>query len=142
MAKRKKLPNTEHSLVLRTDFSDDAAWEALCAAIQEPSEEGFKAFVDCISDPAYAGLTVKQLVALSAKGSDCSFVFVADRTALSDPERPVLVVDLYDEPGRTFRVIPREMWGVENNLSIANMDFHEFADHAEPDGVFRGFPQG
>jgi hypothetical protein len=31
------------------------------------------------------------------------------------------------------------MWGVENNLSVANMDFHEFADNVEDDGVFRGF---
>ena len=52
------------------------------------------------------------------------------------------VVDLHAELGRPFRVIPPEMWGVENNLSIANMDFYEFADKAEPDGVFRGFPYG
>jgi hypothetical protein len=33
------------------------------------------------------------------------------------------------------------MWGVENNLSIANMDYSEFADEVDPDGVFRGFPK-
>ena len=48
---------------------------------------------------------------------------------------------MYDEPGRTFRVIPSEMWSVENNLSIANMDFAEFADAVDEDGVFRGFPE-
>jgi hypothetical protein len=138
----KTLPKTENSLMLRTNFSDDTAWSALCAAIQEPSEEGFKAFVDCISDPAYAGLTIEQLVALSPEGIERSFAFIADRRTLTDPERPVLVVDLSAEPGRTFRVIPREMWGVENNLSIANMDFDEFADNVGPDGVFRGFPKG
>jgi hypothetical protein len=26
-----------------------------------------------------------------------------------------------------------------NALSLANMDYSEFADSAEPDGVFRGF---
>ncbi|HET7601047.1 MAG TPA: hypothetical protein VFK09_12185 [Gemmatimonadales bacterium] len=51
------------------------------------------------------------------------------------------MVDLYAEPGRTFRVVPRETWAVENNLSIANMDFAEFADRADPDGIFRGFPE-
>jgi hypothetical protein len=59
----------------------------------------------------------------------------------SDAEQPVLVVDLCEQPGRTFRVIPREMWGVENNLSIANMDYDDFANSADADGVFRGFPQ-
>ena len=137
----KKLPKTDDALLLRTDFSDDAAWAALCEAVQGPSEKGFKAFVACVSDPAYDGMTVEQLVALAPKGGDHSFAFIADRTTFTNPERPVLVVDLYDEPGRTFRVIPREMCSVENNLSIANMDYHEFADSVDPDGVFRGFPQ-
>jgi hypothetical protein len=137
----KKLPKTDRSLLLRTDFSDDAAWAALCEAVQEPSEEGFQARLVCINDTAFDRLTVEQLVALAPKGGDHTFAFIADRIALTIPERPVLVVDLYDAPGRTFRVIPRELWGIENNLSIANMDFNEFADNADPDGVFRGFPK-
>ena len=137
----KKLPKSDNSLLLRTHFSDDAAWAALCEAVREPSEEGFQARVECISDPAYDGLKIEQLVALAPKGGDRTFAFLADRVTLTNPERPVLVVDLYDQPGRTFRVIPREMWGVENNLSIANMDYTEFADGVDPDGVFRGFPQ-
>jgi hypothetical protein len=137
----KPLPKTGHSLVLRTDFSDDAAWDGVCAAIQEPNEDGFKAYVDCISDRTHAGLTVEQLITLAPKGGDHVFAFIVDRVTVANPERPVLVIDLYTEPGRSFRVIPREMWGVENNLSLANMDYNEFADSVDPDGVFRGFPQ-
>jgi hypothetical protein len=137
----KKLPNTNNSLLLRIDFSDDAAWSALCEAVQVPSEEGFQARVDCISDLDYERLTVDQLVVLSPQGGDHSFVFIVDQLALTHPEQPVLVVDLYDQPGRTFRVIPREIWGVENNLAIANMNYHEFADNVDSDGIFRGFPQ-
>lgn len=51
------------------------------------------------------------------------------------------MVDLYDDPGRTFWVIPREMRSVENNLSNANMDYREFADSVAAAGVFRGFPR-
>ena len=51
----------------------------------------------------------------------------------------MLVIDLADQPGRTFRVIPSEMWSVENNLSLANMDFDEFADAVDAAGIFRGF---
>ena len=137
----KKPPKSDNSLLLRTDFSDDAAWAALCEAVQLPSKEGFQARLEYVSDPAYDGLTVEQLVVLAPKGGEHTFAFVVDQVALTDRERPVLVVDLSDEPGRTFRVIPRELWGVENNLSIANMDYHEFADNADPDGVFRGFPR-
>jgi hypothetical protein len=31
------------------------------------------------------------------------------------------------------------MWGVENNLSLANMDWEDFAATVDEDGVFRGF---
>lgn len=52
----KHIPETENSLVLRADFSDDAARESLCRAIQEPVGE-FRAYVDFLSDPQYDGLT-------------------------------------------------------------------------------------
>ena len=135
----KKLPETDDSLLLRTDFSDHAAWAAVCEAAQEPSAEGFQARLECVSDAAYEGLTVEQVIALT--DGERTFVFLADQVTLSHPERPILVVDLFDEPGRTFRVIPREMWGVENNLSLANMDYSDFAANVDPDGVFRGFPR-
>jgi hypothetical protein len=139
LIRMRKLRRTDKSLLIRTDFSDDAAWSALCSALQIPSEEGFLSLHECVSNQAYDGLTVDQLVNLAKKGGDHTFVFVADGLALTGPEQPVLVVDLSDEPGRTFRVIPREMWGVENNLSISNMDYYEFADNTDADGVFRGF---
>jgi hypothetical protein len=137
----KSLPETDTSLLLRTDYSDDAEWMALCEAVQRPNQEGFMAYVDCLSDPSYDRLTVEQLVALCPKGGGRSFAFIADGKTFADPERAVLVVDLYHQPGRTFRVIPGEMWGVENNLSLANMDYFEFAENVDADGVFRGFPQ-
>ena len=136
----KALPHTESSLLLRTDFHSDAAWSALCEATRQPSTEGFTASLECVSDPAFDGLSIDQLVGACRQGDVRRFAFVADRATLTDPERPILVVDLHDEPGRTFRVIPRELWSVENNLSIANMDFRDFADSVGADGVFRGFP--
>jgi hypothetical protein len=138
----KQIPETANALVLRTDFSDDAAWESICAAIEKPAGQfGFRAYVDCVSDPAYDGITTEQVLSLAPEDSNHTFVFVVDRITVSHPEHPILVIDLYDEPGRSFRVVPSEMWGVENNLSIANMDFDEFAGAVDPDGVFRGFPE-
>jgi hypothetical protein len=137
----KPIPETENPVALRTDFSDDGAWQSICAAIAEPDEDfGFRAHVDFVSDPAYEGITTEQILSLLPEDPAHAFIFVVDRLALSHPERPILVVDLDTEPGRVFRVVPSEMWGVENNLSIANMDFDEFAGAVDPDGVFRGFP--
>jgi hypothetical protein len=48
-------------------------------------------------------------------------------------------MDLSDEPGRAFRVPARCFPDVSANLSIANMDFSEFADAADGSGTFRGF---
>ena len=140
----KPLPETEHALVLRTEFSDEAAWRSLCAAIEMPDPRyGFRAFVDIVSDLTFDGISVEKLLALSRLSTYRSYMFVADELALKHPEQPLLVIELDEESdfGRTFRVIPSEMWGVENNLSIANMDFADFADSVDPDGIFRGFPE-
>ena len=48
-------------------------------------------------------------------------------------------MDLFEELGRTFRAIPSAIQSIENNLSITNMDFREFADNLDADGVFRAF---
>jgi hypothetical protein len=58
---------------------------------------------------------------------------------VTHPEMPLVAVDLHDEPGRWFRVVPSRMWSVENNVPW-NMFFREFADATDTDGVFRGFP--
>jgi len=134
----KTIPETRHAAVLRTDFSDDDAWDEVCDEIRTPSGE-FVASVECISDRAFDGVTPQEVAELVRPDSRHTFLFLVDHDTLADPEHPVLVVDLYSEPGRSFRVIPGEMWGVENNLSIANMDFEEFAEAVDRDGVFRGF---
>ena len=137
----KKLPETKDALVLRVDFSNNDAWDSLRVAIREPGSE-FKAYVEFVSDPVFNGVDVKELLAIQAESSYRSFMFVVDQTTLSHPDSPILVLDLFTEPGRTFRVTPSEMWGVENNLSLANMDFAEFANHTDSDGIFRGFFEG
>jgi hypothetical protein len=136
----KPLPDTSDALVLRTDFSDESAWRSIRAAFDVPSRiDGFLANLTCVEDRSFEAATVADLVAAAAAGQYRTFMFVADSVTMRDADRPVLVIDLADEPGRTFRVIPSEMWSVENNLSLANMDFDEFADAVDAAGIFRGF---
>jgi hypothetical protein len=135
-----KLPNYDYSLLIRTDFSNDAAWARVCEAIQQPqTEDLFQAYVECISDVACKDLDLHDIATLLPKDDHRSFVFLADQRTMIDSEQAVLVVNLIEGEGGSFRVIPSEAWGVENNLRIANMDFHEFADAVDDDGVFRGF---
>jgi hypothetical protein len=48
---------------------------------------------------------------------------------------------LYERSRHEFRAVSSPVQGIENNLSIANMDFEEFAEAVDEDGVFRGFPE-
>jgi hypothetical protein len=64
----------------------------------------------------------------------------ADRTTLTSPDHPVLVVRLADDSGqRPFRCIPHELWSIDNNLNIANIDWEDVAGAVDECGVFRSF---
>jgi hypothetical protein len=138
----KQLPVTDASPVLRTDFSNPPAWDAICPAIRQPSDEGFEANVEFIDDRAFDGISVQQLLAAVPPEYPHTFIVVVDRTAVADPEHPVLVINLFDglgsDVGAAFRSLPSAIQAIENNLSIANMDFEEFAGAVDGGGVFRG----
>lgn len=145
------------TLLVRTDFADDDAWDQVrdeATREYRPDEfqpEGFRAYVEPVSDPQWANATWESVKAAApVDDTGPSVLFIADSITFASPEHPVLVVDLDDKilsvtefpeiADRTpFRCIPSELWGVENNLNIGNMDWEEFADAVSDDGVFRGF---
>ena len=125
------------SPLVRTDFSDDAAWLQLIAKASATNEDGFFASLEPVEDRSFENADPQAIVtALSERKP--SVIFIADARSFSSPEQTVLCVHRKgaDTP---FRCILSELWGVENNLSIANMGFDEFADSVDCDGVFRGF---
>jgi hypothetical protein len=134
----KVLPATDNPLVFRTDFSNRKAWESICATIKEPVGE-FHANVDFLDEVQCSGLTKDQLLALVRENYGQSFIIVADREAISFPHYPLLIVQLHEGDGQEFRAIPSQVQAIENNLSIANMGFEEFAEAIDSSGVFRGF---
>lgn len=94
--------------------------------IAEPQkEDGFTAFVTFVDDRAYEGIRPPQLLAAVPAGVHHAVAFLVDRKALTHPDRPILVVNLYDyvedledhgkgpQYGATFRVVPSEMWSVQ-----------------------------
>jgi hypothetical protein len=52
----KTISVTETALVIRTDFSDQSAWDTLTAALQEP-EEPFVFNLELLDDREFAGAT-------------------------------------------------------------------------------------
>ena len=157
---------SEATPLIRTDFSDDAAWQAIVGQVSkpvdfenpdnlDPGEDGYVPYIVPIDDPQYEGVSGAAL-ADQAMAADLmqGYVLLADARSMAEAgssgEVTVDYVDLspyaaedaedfHTFPGRTFRCAVAEVASIEVNLSIANMDFHEFADGVAPDGVFRGF---
>lgn len=133
------IPDSKDPLIVRTCFDDNKEWNSISEKLTKSYEMGFKAYIDFLDDKKYNNCSSDEIVKLCKSKYKHSFIFVADSLTFSNSENSVLCLDLIDEPGKFFRVIPSELWGIENNLSIANMDFYEFYDNCDSDGVFRGF---
>lgn len=134
-----KIPSSENALLIRTDFSDQSAWKKLMTAVSEP-EDPFIFSMEMVDDRANSGATVEQLMEALPEDYPHSFIVVADGAAISQPDYPLLVVDLLEERGRQFRAVAAQVASIDNNLSIANMGFEEFAGLVDESGVFHGIP--
>ncbi len=132
----KQLPETEFPLVIRTDFSDDAFWKNVVQTLQDELEY---APLEFINDIEYSNLTADELVKIVPENYDHTFAVFFDKTTVSSAEITLLLVDLFDEPGRVFRSIVTEVPHIAANLHISNMDYFEFADTVDDDGIYRGF---
>lgn len=152
--------------LIRTDFSNDTAWHAVITETSKPVDfdqpdnpapgnDAYGANLQPIDDRSFEGVTAAELGQMfTATDDSFGYVLLADSQAmteasssgevtveyvdlsLSDPED----AELFDSfMGRAFRVVTTEIASIEVNLSIANMDFSDFANATDPDGVFRGF---
>jgi hypothetical protein len=133
------LPGTADVAVLRTDFSDQAAWEAICEALRQPTPDGFLANVELVDDCTYEGLSKEDVMAVVVEEYSHNIIIVADEVAISSEDHPLLVIDLLAEPGAELRAVPEAIWVLENNLVISDLDFQDFTAAADSDGVFRAF---
>ena len=135
-----QLPKSDSSVLVRVSEGDDAAWVRLTAAVATENRDGFRAYVDFIDAAEWHGASFDQLrAAVPPNPNGASVLFAADETALSSEEFPVVVIDLVQ--GRPeFRCVASELWAVENNLNISNMDWEEFSDSVDADGIYRGIP--
>jgi hypothetical protein len=128
-------------LVIRTDFSNDLAWEHICSEILQTHDDDYcYAEVECVSEKACDGLEPEELRGFVPKNYRLSYAFIVDKITVRNSDHPVLVFDYLSVPARSFRVIPFEVWCVESNLSLANLDFETFLESCGKDRVFRGFP--
>lgn len=116
------------------------AWDRLASEAQRENADGFRAYVEPVNDPAFDGAPWQVVkAAVPANAAAAVVLFIADAEACGSPDNPVLVVDLDPEGRSPFRCIASELWSVDNNRNLANMDWEEFAGAVDESGVFRGF---
>ncbi|MFC4852635.1 DUF6924 domain-containing protein [Actinophytocola glycyrrhizae] len=141
----------EAALVVRTDYSDDAAWLTVVALLETEHPLGFRPDNHFVDDPAWAGASAEEVLAAAPREN--GVVFLADVATMAPPH-PLLALntvtrdeceDDYEfayemSRGREFRVLPAGVSDVAINLLIANTDFPDFAASAQddPDGWYRG----
>lgn len=136
------------SLLIRADFSNEEGWRTLQIDAQavRRTEDGItaQAVLTVVDDREFEAVSADELFDLADGAVD--YAFVADSQTFEDPRRPILVVDLSgdheddDTSISTFRVTPEHLVSVENNLSLANLDFADYIDNSDGDGVFTGGP--
>ncbi|MEV6438758.1 DUF6924 domain-containing protein [Streptomyces anulatus] len=144
-------------LVIRTDYTDDAAWWEVIAELERVvGGREWESPVHLVDDRRWDGVTSDEALVAAARDEELSVVFLADDVTMRSPLRPLLALDLgadddqdldpvyYQElidspPPREVRVVPDAVHLVHGNLQLANVDFPEFAEEAaaDPDGVVR-----
>lgn len=153
---------SDRTPLLRADYTDDAAWlrivDAMArseAADLEMEVGTFDHFFVPVESNDLDGLSVESLInEWDRERGVAGFVLIADSEAIrqsnSGEPMTVLYVDLTvtealaeefgDVYGRAFRCVVTEIASINVNLDLGNMDFSEYADHAdEHHGVYSGF---
>ncbi|WP_019930859.1 DUF6924 domain-containing protein [Nocardia sp. BMG111209] len=136
----KVLPQVDSPLLVRTDFSDETAWQALLAVVATASVTGARANTHIVDDAAYTDLTAAQVVEQAPAGPLGELLIVADKTAVTAPDMPLLVIYRPGTPDHEgLRVVAAQLGAVENALTGSVREWDEIADAADDEGVFRGF---
>ncbi|MEU8712418.1 hypothetical protein [Streptomyces sp. NPDC048663] len=141
------------ALIIRTDFSDETAWQGVQAALLAPwSAGGYEPHVHVIDDPAWDGAAAGDVIAAVSTDEDLSVVFLADSVSMQDRQQSLLAVAVltrdecdsdeeFEAYSGSVRTLPTAIHDIHANLSIANLDFADVAEAARADGagIFRSF---
>lgn len=111
----------EDQPLIRTGPADN--WPALVDAATAESAEGFRARLHLVDNARFEGADPSRLF---AEFPDAEVLFVADDRALTEDGFPILCLD--PETGQQARCRAKDLWVVENNISVGNMLFGQIFD--------------
>lgn len=140
-----RIPAGDSVLLIRTNFTDNHAWLSIMRAATAENDEGFSANLTVLDDASWSGLSAQDVFTAHVGDTVRCIAFIVDEATIHDTvQRAILCVNLGGGGGkgkklRTMRVIPSELWSVENNLSLGNMEWRDFSTALDERGVFTGF---
>ncbi|WP_120631480.1 hypothetical protein [Ruegeria sp. EL01] len=117
----------------------EQSWNDLKSETQRVNKDGFRAHVRFADGRKFLGADETRLRE-AFDPEAVSVIFAADLLTFQHPNRPVIAID----PGGeipSFRVRLRDLWIIENNVSIGNVLFEEFAEGQVVDGWFVGMDE-
>ncbi|MCO5969271.1 DUF6924 domain-containing protein [Actinoallomurus soli] len=129
-------------LVVRTDFTDDDAWDRVVEQLRTPWMDDDPVTPYLIGDPRYADASTERVLkgvrAALPGPSRPGAIFIADSTTMRGTGHPLLAVSTEwdgepfeedeEEFVTQFRLLPNAAVEISTNLGLGNMDFEDFAD--------------
>ncbi len=141
---------SEYFLLVRTDFSDEAAWASLLEELA--SDEFFQdADIHPVQDRGWEGADPDEVLAALPDLDRTDIFYLADRETMTQPGHPVLVVNTtlpaagpdyepVEGVSRSLRATAAALWSLHLNLEIANLSWEEYLPRpGSEDPVHRGF---
>ncbi|MCZ4605738.1 hypothetical protein O3S80_18670 [Streptomyces sp. Lzd4kr] len=128
------------ALVVRTDFSDDEAWQVVVEQLAEPCAQ-YERHTHAVDDRAFGEASPEEVVLSTLLGDPrLEVVFLADAVSMRG-EHALLAVSTRDEEldeddeelGCEFRLLPALVNEMHVNLAIGHLDFWEYAHAAAQD---------
>lgn len=128
------------ALIVRTDYSDDAAWRAIATELTTPYGESprFEPSPQLIDDAAFEGATADEVLALVADDGYLPLIFLADAATMREPHLLLAVTTLTRADcegqddfnytfsyGRELRLPPAVADEVHGRLLLGNVDWPE-----------------
>lgn len=130
----------DYVVLFRTDFSSDRNYNNIINRINNPqNEDGFKPNLKFVSNKNFKNKSVKELKEILVDMSyDHNIFFVLDAQSIDNNENPILCVSMETNfKVDRFRVLPDNMWIIENNISTTNLIFEELLFSVDKEGIYR-----
>lgn len=139
------LNQPENPWLVRTDFSNEEVWVAIRKLVCLPQIEplsGMECYanLETIDEPRFKDKVYRDIVGDLPDDYPGYVVFLVDTETITNKELPILVMDFsFTDQIKSLRAIPSAIQSIENNLSLGNMDFDDFYNARDYDGIFRSF---